>query len=43
MCFGDWCRDDFITNAELVEFLLSVDNMDDIDSVEFVDDEIFGF
>jgi len=45
MCFGDWSRQDFILNAELVEFLRdngkgkAKDNAEDDDDVIFVDDD----
>lgn len=50
MCFGDWSREDFVSNAELVEFLMDKGKdpkgkakvvAEDDDDVEFVDDEVF--
>ena len=39
MCFGDWSRQDYISNHELIQFLLS-DANDDNDGIELVDDDI---
>lgn len=41
MCFGDWSREDYISNEELVKFLFSDANDDDHDdNIVFIDDEL---
>ncbi|KAE9385755.1 hypothetical protein BT96DRAFT_568411 [Gymnopus androsaceus JB14] len=47
MCFGDWLRQDFISNAELVELLRDTgkgkgkaNTEEDDDDIFFVDDEL---
>lgn len=38
MCFGDWSHQDYISNEELVRFLLSDANNDGED-IELIDDD----
>lgn len=46
MCFGDWSREDFVSNAELIEFLRdkgkgkAKEVAEDADTVSFVDDDV---
>lgn len=44
MCFGDWSRQDFISNAELVEFLKDSgkgdENAEDDDDIILIDDDL---
>lgn len=38
MCFGDWSREDFMTNEELVAFLTELD-VDNDDVIDLLDDD----
>lgn len=38
MCFGDWSCEDFVSHAELVNFLLDVKD-DDNEGIDLIDDE----
>lgn len=39
MCFGDWSREDYISNEELINFLVS-DTNEDNEGIDLIDDDI---
>lgn len=39
MCFGDWSREDFVSNAELVKFIFEESDNNDEDLAWFVTDD----
>ncbi|KAJ3965305.1 hypothetical protein EV361DRAFT_810929, partial [Lentinula raphanica] len=40
MCFGDWSRNDYISNEELVRFLVSEEDEPEGDDDILVDDDV---